>query len=268
MKSIFLILYFSFSFSILAQTNPNSVPTYFGCKTNKITDLTKKEIISNSLLHISSKVDSIFLKRMKLKENDSIEFKIKYIIDNFGLLISDSTKINTGIIAFDNYMKMVVNTIPRFTPAKNENKENVPYSIEFDGRFTISQNKMVPFEFVVKEYFFDTLDTIPVFPGCENYTDKIFCFAQNISEHIKKNQRYPEEALEKGIQGSFVVTFLIDEKGNITDIQISKTEGKEILEKEVYRVISLLPTMAFPGYMNGKPVRVKYSQPINFKLQY
>ncbi|MCW1147220.1 energy transducer TonB [Flavobacterium lacisediminis] len=267
MKPLYLILFFTFSFGILAQTNPNSVPTYFGCKTNKITDLTKKEIISNSLLHISSKVDSIFLKRMKLKENDSIEFKIKYTVDKFGLLNPDSTKINTGIIAFDNYMKMVVNTIPRFTPAKNENEENVPYSIEFDGRFTISQNKMIPFEFVVKEYFFDTLETLPVFPGCENAKNLLDCFREKMADHIRNNQQYPEEALDHGIQGRIQTLFVIDEKGNITEIEILKTKGKEILEKEAYRVISLLPSMAFPGYLNGKPVRVKYSQPINFKLQ-
>jgi len=267
MKPIYSLILFFFSIIILAQTNPNSVPTYFGCKTNKITDLTKKEIISNSLLHISSKVDTIFLKRMKLKENDSIEFKIKYTIDNFGLLIPDSTKINTGIIAFDNYMKMIVNTIPRFTPAKNENKENVPYSIEFDGRFTISQKKMVPFEFIVKEYFFDTLETLPVFPGCENSDDLMDCFVEKMMQHVRNNQQYPEEALERRIQGRIQTTFVIDEKGNIIEIQTSKTKGKEILEKEAYRVISLVPTMAFPGYINGKPVRVKYSQPINFKLQ-
>ena len=123
-------------------------------------------------MHIGSKVDSIFLKRMKLKENDSIEFKIKYTIDKFGLLIPDSTKINTGIISFDNYMKMVVNTIPRFTPAKNENKENISYSIEFDGRFFISQSKMVPYEYVVDEFFFYNIDMVPIFPGCENEKDK------------------------------------------------------------------------------------------------
>ena len=267
MKSIYSFILFFISLTISAQSNPNSVPTYFGCKTNKITDLTKKEIISNSLLHISSKVDTIFLKRMRLKENDSIEFKIKYTIDKSGFLISDSTKINTGIIAFDNYMKMVVNTIPRFTPAKNENKEAIPYSIEFDGRFTISQKKLVPFEFVVKEYFFDTLETLPVFPGCENAEKLLDCFQQKMAEHIRNNQLYPEEAIDSGIQGKIQTTFVIDEKGNITEIEIFKTKGKEILEKEAYRVISLLPTMAFPGYMNGKPVRVKYLQPITFKLQ-
>ena len=267
MKPIYSLILFFFSIIILAQTNPNSVPTYFGCKTNKITDLTKKEIISNSLLHISSKVDSIFLKRMKLKENDSIEFKVKYTIDKFGLLITDSTKINTGIISFDNYMKMVINTIPRFTPAKNENKENIPYSIEFDGRFHISQNKMIPYEFVVKEYFFENIDIIPVFPGCENYKDKIFCFQQKIAEHVKNNLRMPEKAFKENIQGQVHIFFIIDEKGNITDIETSKSPGKKVLEDEAYRVASLIPSMVFPGYKNGKPIRVRYSQSITFRIQ-
>ena len=267
MKPIYLILFFTFSFGVLAQTNPNSVPTYFGCKTNKITDLTKKEIISNSLLHISSKVDSIFLKRMKLKENDSIEFKIKYTIDKFGLLIHDSTKINTGIISFDNYMKMVVNTIPRFTPAKNEKKENISYTIEFDGRFFISQSKMVPYEYVVDEFFFYNIDMVPIFPGCENEKDKMICFQEKIAEHIKNNLRMPEKALIQNIQGRVNIYFVIDEKGKITNIKTSKSPGKEVLENEAYRVASLIPSMAFPGHKNGNPVKVKYSVPITFKIQ-
>lgn len=264
MKSLYFLILFFFSITILSQSNNFSVPVYFGCKPSFLPNITKEEIISNSLIHIGSKVDSIFLKRMKLKENDSIEFKIKYTIDKFGLLIPDSTKINTGIISFDNYMKMVVNTIPRFTPAKNENKENISYSIEFDGRFHISQNKMIPYEFVVNEIFFDNLDTLPVFPGCENFKYSTNCFQQKISEHVVKNQIYPKEALDLGIQGRIIVYFIIDENGEITDIKTSKKKGNKILEKEAIRIISLLPKMTSPGYANGKPVKVKYMQPITF----
>jgi protein TonB len=39
----------------------------------------------------------------------------------------------------------------------------------------------------------------------------------------------------------------------------------EILEKEAIRIISLLPKFK-PGMQKGKPVKVKYAQPITFKL--
>ena len=44
------------------------------------------------------------------------------------------------------------------------------------------------------------------------------------------------------------------------------TENCEILEKEAIRIMRKLPKMT-PGKQNGKPVKVKYSQTLTFKLQ-
>ena len=98
----------------------------------------------------------------------------------------------------------------------------------------------------------------------DNFKYSKNCFEQKISEHVVKNQIYPKEALDLGIQGRIIVYFVIDENGEITDIKTSKKKGNKILEKEAIRIISLLPKMTSPGYANGKPVKVKYMQPITF----
>ena len=43
------------------------------------------------------------------------------------------------------------------------------------------------------------------------------------------------------------------------------TSGNESLDKEAIRVIQSMPKWK-PGLMQGKPVRVKYTIPINFRL--
>tara|TARA_R110002033_G_scaffold79931_2_gene130960 strand:+ start:28262 stop:31006 length:2745 start_codon:yes stop_codon:yes gene_type:complete len=111
---------------------------------------------------------------------------------------------------------------------------------------------------------FSTVDEVPVFPGCENATDKRACFQEKMSEHISKNFRYPAEAQEKGIQGKVNLMFVIDESGTIGNLRMRGPS--KILENEASRIISLLPKMQ-PGKEKGKVVRVPFSIPITFKLQ-
>jgi protein TonB len=123
-------------------------------------------------------------------------------------------------------------------------------------------------EEVDEEIPFAVIEDIPVFPGCENVpkAKRLECFQEQMAKHIKKNQQYPERAMEDGIQGRVSVLFVIDKDGSITNVQVRGPKGGELLEKEAKRVIEKLPKFK-PGMQRGKPVKVKYSQPITFKLQ-
>ncbi|WP_281541255.1 energy transducer TonB [Maribacter aestuarii] len=112
---------------------------------------------------------------------------------------------------------------------------------------------------------FAVIEDVPVFPGCEKGTrdEQRACFQQKIQEHVVKNFKYPQIALEMGVQGKVYVQFIIDEQGHITNI---KSRGPDqLLEKEAQRIIALLPQM-IPGKQRGRAVRVPYSIPVNFKL--
>ncbi len=123
-------------------------------------------------------------------------------------------------------------------------------------------------EEIDEEVPFAVIEDIPVFPGCENVpkNKRLDCFMEQMSKHIKKNQQYPEKAMEDGIQGRVSVLFVIDKDGSISNVQVRGPKGGELLEKEAKRVIEKLPKFK-PGMQRGKPVKVKYSQPITFKLQ-
>ncbi|WP_445714823.1 energy transducer TonB [Flavobacterium sp.] len=119
-----------------------------------------------------------------------------------------------------------------------------------------------------EEVPFAVIEDVPVFPGCEKVekSKRLDCFMQQMAKHIKKNQQYPERAAEDNIQGRVSVLFVIDKDGSITNVQVRGPKGGELLEKEAKRVIEKLPKFK-PGMQRGKPVKVKYSQPITFKLQ-
>ena len=119
-----------------------------------------------------------------------------------------------------------------------------------------------------EEVPFAVIEDIPVFPGCETVAKnrRLECFQEQMAKHIKKNQQYPERAMEDGVQGRVSVLFVIDKDGSITNVQVRGPKGGELLEKEAKRVIEKLPKFK-PGMQRGKAVKVKYSQPITFKLQ-
>jgi len=112
---------------------------------------------------------------------------------------------------------------------------------------------------------FAVIEDVPVFPGCESVSksQRRACFEQKMQEHVVKNFRYPQMALEMGIHGKVFVMFTIDKDGSIVKI---KTRGPDkILEEEAQRIIKTLPKIA-PGKQRGKPVQVPFSLPINFVM--
>jgi protein TonB len=58
--------------------------------------------------------------------------------------------------------------------------------------------------------------------------------------------------------------FTIQKDGSIGNIRMRGPDKN--LEKEAMRIIKKLPRMT-PGKQRGRPVRVPFSIPINFKLQ-
>jgi protein TonB len=109
-----------------------------------------------------------------------------------------------------------------------------------------------------------TIEEVPVFPGCENETDKRTCFAKMIQRHIGKVFRYPEQERELGIQGRVNVLFDIKKDGTIGNIRMRGPNNN--LENEAARIIGKLPKMT-PGKQRDQNVKVSFAIPITFKLQ-
>lgn len=111
---------------------------------------------------------------------------------------------------------------------------------------------------------FAVIEDVPIFPGCENESDKRACFQASMQKHISKNFRYPEIAQEMGVQGRVSVMFTIQKDGSIGNVRMRGPDKN--LEAEAKRIIDKLPKMT-PGKQRGNAVRVPFSIPINFKLQ-
>ena len=94
----------------------------------------------------------------------------------------------------------------------------------------------------------------PVFPGGDDARIK----------YLQNNIHYPQKAMEKGIQGTVYITFVIEKDGRITNVRVLRGVGGGI-DKEALRVVKNMPVWK-PGKQKGKPVRVQFNMPIRFVL--
>lgn len=76
---------------------------------------------------------------------------------------------------------------------------------------------------------------------------------------------YPDEAVEHGIEGRVTLSFIIDEQGRITNIQVLASPHN-VLSEEALRVVNLSPPWT-PGKQRGKPVKVRFTFPVVFDLR-
>ena len=119
--------------------------------------------------------------------------------------------------------------------------------------------KYVPVEVeeeeVEEQQIFQVVEEMPEFPG-------------GMSECMKflgKNIKYPTISQENGVQGRVIVQFVVNTDGSIVDPVVVRGVDP-YLDKEALRVIKMMPKWS-PGKQRNKPVRVKYTVPVMFRLQ-
>lgn len=132
-------------------------------------------------------------------------------------------------------------------PVQKQQDEKQPAQKQWSG----FQNKRTIFE---QSLMPEDKVEFPEFPGGEN----------NLMKFLRDHLKYPAAAKRRGSQGRVVVKFVVDEKGNISEVSILESMDID-LDLEAIRVCRSLPRFR-PAKVNGKPVKVWYILPVTFKL--
>ena len=136
-----------------------------------------------------------------------------------------------------------------------EDEIEVNLDVEITEESAIEQ---IVFEEPVEEEVADEVFTIveqqPVYPG------GMSAFYQ----FVQKKLKYPSQARRMGIEGKVFVQFVVDKKGNITEVVAVKGIGAGC-DAEAERVIKSSPKWK-AGKQRGKAVKVRMILPITFKL--
>lgn len=84
------------------------------------------------------------------------------------------------------------------------------------------------------------------------------------NSYLGKNMRYPTAAREAKVEGKVIITFVVLENGEISNIDIIRGIGKGC-DEEVMRLVKESPKWT-PGKKDGEKVKTRMTLPVNFKL--
>lgn len=101
---------------------------------------------------------------------------------------------------------------------------------------------------------FDVVEEQPRYPGGTNA----------LMTYLRDNIKYPAEAVKAGIQGKVIVQFVVGKDGTVRDVKPIRNISPE-LDAEAVRVVAAMPKWV-PGYQRGEAVNVRYTLPVNFRM--
>jgi len=213
---------------------------------------------------------------------DRVEFYIfqhlnpDYVVEDYNFIDENLTKVELQQMEKQfipkpskKQAKLTIETTkPKLTPEQIRNL--VPVIVdesEIDDRYVEDlqtdsapperkvENKEEILEEDTDDGLYAVVEEMPSFPGGED----------GLMAYIYKNLRYPFAAASKNLESTVICTFIIDTKGAVTQAEITMSANPN-LDKEALRIVQSLPKWK-PARQHGKPIRVKYTLPIVFRLK-
>lgn len=173
-----------------------------------------------------------------------------FVVNKLGELTDLQVQSSAGDPSLDKEALRVVRSMPRWEPGI---KDGQPVRVRTTVKIP------VPFEMAdimeIDSTVFVVVETMPTFPGGQ----------QALFNYLSKNVHYPEDAKRLHKEGRVICQFVVDIDGRITDVKVLQSGGFPSLDEEAVRVVKNMPRW-LPGKQKGKPVRVQYRLPINFRF--
>ena len=115
-------------------------------------------------------------------------------------------------------------------------------------------------EEIVEDEIFITVEDMPTFRGGG---------LPEFRNWVQQNVKFPQIALENGIQGNVVVQFVVGADGKMTNFKVLQSPDKTLSDAtiEVLKKANEMKNGWKPGKQRGKPVKVSFTLPVAFKIQ-
>ena len=161
----------------------------------------------------------------------------------------------------------VVKAMPKWKPGMQKG-EPVRVSYMLPITFKLDEGDKTPEEHVEQalekakkpneEGVYQIAETMPEYPGGMD----------GLRTFIQENLTVPEKYKEMDTKAEYrvFVQFVVAEDGSITNVELLKPEpSKQDLNDEAVRVVKGMPKWK-PGTVDGKPVKVRYTLPVTYRL--
>ena len=198
--------------------------------------------IANSFNHTSLKKRITMM--CKRKSNPWARLKYIYVLPLAALAVSAfaSPEISNELSEIS---KSKVNDLAEIVKVFADKNDVSNESLGNDGQMTAPQDTLV----------FEVVEVPPRFPGGD----------VKLMEYLSRTVRYPVEAQKKHVQGRVILHFIIEKDGSVSNVRVARSVDPS-LDAEAIRVVNSMPKWE-PARQKGQPVRVRYTIPIQFRLQ-
>lgn len=202
------------------------------------------------------------LPKTLLTSNFDVQYTASFDLDSVGNAINVTYK--SGI---NNALRNETTRILRFlkfTKTQNEAFETYPYTLSFHistdrynkfakqrSRLNLKKTQQADSSFII----YTKADKSP-----EYYKNG----EEGMNEFVLSEIEYPKLAIEKSVEGTVIIEFVVETNGYVTAINLKKGLGAGCSE-EALRLIK--STKWQPAVLNNKLVRYRTNYPITFSLR-
>lgn len=120
-----------------------------------------------------------------------------------------------------------------------------------------------------KSDIFELVEEMPMINRCAvrvmTEEEKKECTSKEMMSIIAENIKYPAQAKKENISGTVYVAFVVDEFGNVINVEVVRGTNAS-LDKEAVKAVKATNGHWIAGKQDGKNVKVKYTVPIKFSL--
>ncbi len=205
---------------------------------------------------------------------EAIEKNIEGLVVYTFIVEKDGTLSNFNLIhhadpLLDAEALRILKAMPPWRPAKYKGEAvraeaylPMYFKINKNARSAANNNTCAPgsataktdLNILANEEIFSIVDEMPQYPGGE----------KKLTEFLSEKIIYPSHALQNGMEGRILCSFIVAKDGTISNIEVLQSPDPE-LSREAIRILSLMPKWN-PGINNGEKVNVKCVLPIDFKI--
>ncbi len=246
-----------FTFIIQAQDIRNQFFVSEGIRQLELGNLEKADTLFNAALEVFPNPDAYFnkaLTRLQMKDQcgfcESMYMAAFYDDPEADSLYNKYCITQTKMIesAYDSLVPFITNKTYEII---EKDRCGVREKIDF---YNENDSLLASLQIINGRYFYSGLSYKARYPGGREMLDKF----------IAKNLVYPKEAENEKIQGKVYASFVVNEKGIVTDARI--VNGiHPLLDEAALDVIRIIPKW-YPATKKGKPVRELITLNVSFSL--
>ena len=255
MKKIFILIAFVFAWTICAFAQMDVVSSQPENDTIYLSSEQLPEFPGGQqamFQYIADNVEYPVFARMNGIQGRTI---CQFVVNKSGSLSDIKILKSSGNNELDEEAVNVIASMPKWIPGRSAGeivrvKYTIPVTFKIAAQVPTNDSLVISTDTTIHAI----VNQMPEFPGGQ----------QALFDYLANNIRYPNKA--NGAQGRVIITFVVEQDGSISNVEIAKSAGNKWLDREGIQLIKSMPKWK-PGVLKGKVVRVKYSVPITFSTE-